>query len=400
LKRKLNICIVQPGKNVYSETFIQNHIKYLPGNIFDLYGDWFPVFDNIGERISDKYINRSFFSKFSVKICKFLPAFIANRITSSIKGYPYDENFNRVAFGYFLKKKKIDVVLAEFMIKGIAIKDVCFELNIPFIVHTHGAGDIMYKEGLDNHLKSFPDLFLKVSHVISVDSFSSSKLLEFGLQKQKLTQLGLGIDLNLFNVTKPSLNEPIFLAIGRLVNKKAPYLTILAFSTVLKKHPDAKLIMGGSGNLLDCCLQLVKALKIEKNVRFSGVLAPSEVAEMMKKSRAFVQHSLHTIEGDSEGIPVVILEAMACGLPVISTYHNGIADTITHSVDGLLVDENDVNKMAEYMIKLIDDPQYADQLGIKARQNIEEHFEMSKVIESLYCILKNAIDNNIKSLQN
>jgi glycosyltransferase involved in cell wall biosynthesis len=257
----------------------------------------------------------------------------------------------------------------------------------------------MGKEWLDNHLKSFPDLFLKVSNVISVDSFSSSKLLEFGLQKEKLTQMGLGIDLNLFNVTKPSLNKPIFFAIGRLVDKKAPYLSILAFSAVLKKHPDAKLIMGGSGNLLDCCGQLVKALKIEKNVCFSGVLAPSKVAEMMKKSRAFVQHSLHTIAGDSEGLPVAILEAMACGLPVISTYHNGIADTITHSVDGLLVDENDIYKMAEYMIKLIEEPHYADQLGIKARQNIEEHFEMSTVIESLYSVLKNAVSNNLKNKQ-
>ena len=393
MNRKLNICIVIPAQNRYSETFIRNHIKYLPGNIFDLYGDWFPAFDANGERISDQYINRSLFSKLLVRMCKVLPAFIVNRIKSSIKGYPYDEKFNRIAFGYFLKQKKIDVVLAEFMIKGIVIKNICSELNIPFVVHTHGGGDISIKEGLDTHLKSFPDLFLKANRVISVDSFSSSKLVEFGLQKEKLIQLGNGIDLNLFNITKPSRNGPIFFAIGRFVDKKAPYLTILAFSAVLKKHPDAKLKMAGSGNLLDCCVQLVKALKIEKNVCFLGILVPSKVADIMKESRAFVQHSLHSISGDSEGMPVSILEAMACGLPVVSTYHNGISDTITHSIDGLLVEENDIDTMAEYMIKLIEEPEYADQLGINARKNVEENFEMSKVIQNLYSVLKNAVNN-------
>ena len=386
----MNICIVHPNRNAFSETFIRDHIKNLPGSIFDLYGGWFPAFDRNDDRIADWFIKRNFFAKLVVFACKLLPAFIANRIPSNIKGYPYNEAFNEKAFRFFLKKNKIDVVLAEFMVKGVVLKDVCADLKIPFVVHTHGGGDIMNNADLKNYSKSFPDMFQKVAQVISVDSYSSAKLLELGLKREKLAQIGLGVNLDLFKLTKPSLNDPVFFAVGRFVNKKAPYLTLLAFSDVLKSHPEAKLIIAGNGGLFDCCVQIAKTLKIEKHVIFPGVVTPEQVSKYMRQSRAFVQHSLHTTDGDSEGTPVAILEAMACGLPVISTYHNGIADTISHAVDGLLVAENDINTMAEYMTQLIEEPLLADQLGIKARQKIEEHFEMSKVIGELYSILEDA----------
>jgi colanic acid/amylovoran biosynthesis glycosyltransferase len=391
--RKLNICIVNPNRNAYSETFIRNHIKHLPGNILFLYGGWFPAYDKNDQRIADEYINRSFTSKAIVFLCKLLPAFIANKIPSSIKGYPYDEELNDQSFRFILRKNKIDIVLAEFMYKGVLIKDACADLKIPFVVHTHGGADILNKNNLNLYSDSIPDLFLKATRIVSVDSFSSSTLLELGLKKEKLTEIGLGVDLTLFKKTTPSSNAPVFLALGRLVNMKAPYLTILAFSSVLKDHPEAKLIIAGNGSLFDCCFQIVKALKIEKSVIFPGVLAPEEVSKYMQQSRAFVQHSIHTTDGDSEGLPVAILEAMATGLPVISTYHNGIADTITNEVDGLLVEENDIDAMAACMIRLIEQPDYADHLGAKAREKIETDFEMSHVIGNLSSIIQDAVES-------
>jgi colanic acid/amylovoran biosynthesis glycosyltransferase len=391
--RKLNICIVNPNRNAYSETFIRNHIKYLPGNILFVYGGWFPAFDKDDQRIADEYINRSFASKAAVLLCKLLPAFIANKIPSRIKGYPYDEELNGHSFRFILKKNKIDVVLAEFMYKGVMIKDACADLKIPFVVHTHGGADIENKDSLKLYADSISDMFHKASRIISVDSYSSSKLFELGLPKRKLAVIGLGIDLELFKKTKPSSNAPVFLIVGRLVNMKAPYLTILAFASVLKDHPEAKLIIVGTGNLFDCCVQIIKALRIEESVIFPGVLTPEEVSGYMQKSRAFVQHSVHTTDGDSEGLPVAILEAMATGLPVISTYHNGIADTITNEVDGLLMEENDIDTMATYMRKVIEEPFYADELGAKAREKIEQHFEMRKVINQLSSVLQNAVEN-------
>lgn len=358
------------------------------------YGGWFPAFDEKDERIADAFLNRDWFSRATVFLCKLLPAFIVNRISSTTKGFPYDESLNESAFSYILLKNKIDVVLVEFMLKGIIIKDVCEKLKIPFVVHTHGGGDIMAEDYIRNYSHSYLDMFRKAAKVISVDSYSSKKLIEFGLAEDKLTEIQLGIDLAIFKQTIPSLNKPVFFGVGRFVNKKAPYLTLMAFASVVQKHPEAKLILAGNGPLYDSCIQISKALHIENNVEFPLVISPEQVSEFMRQSRAFVQHSIHTTDGDSEGIPVAVLEAMACGLPVISTIHNGIADTITHGTQGLLVKENDIDGMAECMSQLIDDPLYADVLGANARKKVEENFEMSEVIGSLYQILEEASNSN------
>ncbi len=392
MKRKLNICIVHPNRNAYSETFIRNHINYLPGNIFDLYGSVLPAFNNKDERIADLFIHRNFPARLLMMACKILPAFVIARISSSIKGYPYDENFNKKAFEYYLKKNKIDVVLAEFMGKGSVAMDSCSLLSIPLVVHSHGGSDIASIHVKKYYSQDFPALFKKASFIISVDSYSSACLLEMGLQKNKLVNLGYGIDTNLFEKTTPSLNGELFFAAGRFVGMKAPHLTIIAFSKVLRYYPNAKLVMAGDGVLYDPCIQLVKALQIEKNVELPGVLDNIAVSKYMHKARAFVQHSLFTIENESEGTPLAILEAMACGLPVISTYHNGIADTIEHGHDGLLVKENDIDKMTFFMQQVLDDPSYADKLGNNAREKIENNFELSMVIAKLYKVLAEAVE--------
>ena len=390
MRHKLNICVVHPNRSAFSETFIRNHIKFLPANVFALYGGWFPAFDKNDCRIADTYIKRSVASRSVAALCKFLPAGLVNKIDSKIKGYPFDEALNEAAFESFLCNNKIDVVLAEFMLKGVIVRNVCDSLKIPLVVHTHGGGDIMSNPDFDLYSNLFADLFLKASGIISVDNYSSLRLLEMGLEKNKLHEVKYGIDLDLFSPTVPSSNGPVFFAVGRLVNKKAPYLTILAFAKVLQRHPNAQLIIGGNGDLYDCCIQVTKALDIEKNILFKDILTPEEVSHYMCQSRAFVQHSIHTTNRDSEGTPVAVLEAMASGLPVISTDHNGIAEVISHGEEGLLVKENDIDLMAQFMIQMIENPALADELGRRARSKIEMNFEMTKVIGNLYDVLYEA----------
>jgi glycosyltransferase involved in cell wall biosynthesis len=111
----------------------------------------------------------------------------------------------------------------------------------------------------------------------------------------------------------------------------------------------------------------------------------------MRQARAFVQHSVQTSYGDSEGTPVGILEGGAAGLPVVATRHAGIQDVIIDGETGLLVDEGDVDSMAESMIRLGENPVLAAELGKAARKRICAEFSMEKSIDNLWGIIETTI---------
>ena len=110
----------------------------------------------------------------------------------------------------------------------------------------------------------------------------------------------------------------------------------------------------------------------------------------MRQARAFVQHSVVAIDGDSEGTPVAILEAGAAGLPVVATRHGGIPDVVVPGETGLLIREGDVCAMAECMARLAADPELAARLGSAARSRIRAEFSMDKSLSSLFQILDDA----------
>ena len=112
-----------------------------------------------------------------------------------------------------------------------------------------------------------------------------------------------------------------------------------------------------------------------------------EQLALMESARAFVQHSVEAPSGDAEGTPVAVLEAGASGLPVVATRHAGIPDVVIEGKTGLLVEEHDVAGMADAMLRLIDDPPLAANLGAAARDHVRAHFSMERSIDRLWRII-------------
>jgi glycosyltransferase involved in cell wall biosynthesis len=151
----------------------------------------------------------------------------------------------------------------------------------------------------------------------------------------------------------PNFTENSFLFYGRFVDKKAPYYLILAIKIVAQKYPNVILYMGGDGPLLNTCKNLSNLYNLENHIKFLGVLKRERIIELYKKCIAYVQHSITTLDGDKEGTPLAILEALSVGIPVISTSHGGIKDII-NKTNGFLIKEHDVEMMAENMISIIE----------------------------------------------
>jgi glycosyltransferase involved in cell wall biosynthesis len=196
-----------------------------------------------------------------------------------------------------------------------------------------------------------------------------------------------GVDCRGFRSAAPATAPPVFLAVGRFVEKKAPQLTILAFAAVHRQNPEVRLRMIGNGPLLDACRDLAHGLGVASAVTFLDAQPHAVIQEEMRRACVFVQHSVEAPSGDSEGTPVAVLEAGASGLPVVATRHAGIPDVVVEGETGLLVDERDVARMSSAMSTLIADRALAARLGAAARDHVQTRFSMERSLNCLWTVI-------------
>lgn len=366
------ICIVQPAIEAISETFLQSQAERLPAIVTVVHGD--PL------RIGDKLVRSQSL------VCRAL------RRARRVANHPtYDSEYTRALLMVF-RKCRPDAVLAQYGPTGVHVLEACRRSGIPLVVHFHG-----YDASSRNVLNQFRDhyriLFNEAKAVIAVSRKMVEALVSLGAPRKIVHWNPCGVDCELFTGAEPSLAPPVFVAVGRFTEKKAPFLTLLAFEQVLRACPEAQLRMIGEGALLGACRDLAIALNIKNAVTFLGAQPPSVVQRELRQARCFVQHSITAAsDGDSEGTPVGILEAGASGLPVVSTRHAGIPDVVIEGETGLLVDEHDVGATASAMLRMAQDPELAGQFGRSARTRIRAQYSMDRSISNLWSIIEFCIE--------
>jgi colanic acid/amylovoran biosynthesis glycosyltransferase len=386
-KKNNTLCIIHPNKSAYSETFIHNHIRFLPVKIHVLYGGLMSGEMSLSvDSKPDQLLVPPFFRRAGtlMNICLQLFKHTYKNISHDL-----NKKLSPVSTRHlsrFLIKNKIRAVLAEYGPTGAAVMDACRMANVPLIVHFHGY-DAHRKDITTAYKNLYRQMFSQASALVTVSRKMKKQLIKLGAPPEKIHYNVYGIETNRFKATDPGKNPPHFLAVGRFVDKKAPYLTIMAFKELLDHFPSARLVMVGDGPLLEPCIQISRALNISNSIEFTGPLKHDNVAMLMQKSRAFVQHSVTPGSGDSEGTPVSLLEACASGLPVISTRHAGIKDIIIENKFGFLVNEFDIQQMAKHMIALAQQPELALDLGKNGRAHILNHLTMEKSINILWKII-------------
>jgi colanic acid/amylovoran biosynthesis glycosyltransferase len=271
----------------------------------------------------------------------------------------------------------------------VSVLPVCRQAGVPLVAQFHGV-DAYHHDELATHREGYQRLFREAAALVAVSRDMVEQLVSLGAPRSRVFYNSCGVDMKLFQPTRPEANPPLFVAAGRFVDKKAPHLTLLAFERVLATCPEARLTMIGEGPLWNATRQLAAALGIDGQVEFPGRQTHSQVAEWLRGARAFVQHSVVTTYGDSEGTPVGILEAGASGLPVVSTRHAGIKEAVLSGKTGFLVDELDITGMANAMKSLALEPALAGQMGAQARRHVGDHYSMEITIGTLSEILHNA----------
>jgi colanic acid/amylovoran biosynthesis glycosyltransferase len=196
---------------------------------------------------------------------------------------------------------------------------------------------------------------------------------------------------------RPADAPPIFVTIGRTAPKKATIVTLLAFAQVQRNLPDARLEIVGAD--LDApTYQTLRALKIENHVAFLGAMSHGKVLETLSRARCYVHPSVTAPDGDMEGTPVSVLEAMAAGLPVVSTRHGGILDVLDGTGGGVLVDEYDVTATADAMLMYGRDAKKAGTDGAAARRALASRWSMDQSISRLAQLVGAAASRDVSTI--
>ncbi len=145
--------------------------------------------------------------------------------------------------------------------------------------------------------------------------------------------------------------------------------------------------MVGDGVLREQLQQMIEGMGIERQVKLLGWKTQEEVKILLEESHVLVAPSVTSDSGDQEGIPTAIKEAMASGLPVISTLHSGIPELVVDGVSGLLVSERDAASIADALAYLISHPERCKEMGQAGRRQVEQKFDtnsLNKKLEELY----------------
>ena len=319
------------------------------------------------------------------------PSTLYRFLTSWVGGVrPRNSDFAQwvsdLCFVEILRRVRPDVVLAEFGPKAAEIMLACERANVPLVAHFHGA-DASQHALLQLMKDRYQRLFKVAKAIIAVSRSMQQRLIDMGAPPEKVHYNCYGVDTDVFSGASPGKQPSTALSVGRFVSKKAPQKVIFAFNAVAEQVPNARLRMVGDGPLLSVCRDLVHELRLEDRIELLGALPPEQVLAEMRRSRLLLQHSVVADDGDREGTPNVILEAMSTGLPVVATRHEGIADVVTHGTTGILVEEHDVRGMSEGLAVLCEDPEKATRMGRAARQYICKNHTMADSLSRLSDIL-------------
>lgn len=286
----------------------------------------------------------------------------------------------------FFKQQGVQAVLAEYLDSSHAWLALSKQLGLRFVVHAHGY-DVSACLRDPGWRKAYLD-YQAADHIVTVSRHAKQKLVELGLTERLIHVIPCGVAVPAAPPARMAGEAIKVLAVGRLVAKKGPLLTLEAFRLAQRMVPELTLDLVGTGELAQDAARFIEEAGLGQAVRLHGSQPPAEVHRLMTQADIFAQHSLTPPEtGDEEGLPVGILEAMALGLPVVATQHAGIPEAVLENETGYLVAEKDVAAMAERLIHLARHADDRERLGQAGYERVCHHFSWEKERRELLSLL-------------
>ncbi|MCA9244173.1 MAG: glycosyltransferase [Phycisphaerales bacterium] len=234
--------------------------------------------------------------------------------------------------------------------------------------------------------RCYTPLFESAEWLAPISEFWRERLIRMGAGPRRVSVHHMGIDCGsfAFQPTRSLSGRPArLLMIARLVEKKGVRYAIEAVAKLRAFRERVHLRILGDGPLRSQIESQVKVLKAEGAVELAGWADADEVRAALRDSDALLAPSVTAADGDMEGIPMVLMEAMAMGVPVISTRHSGIPELIENGVSGLLAPERDVDALADHIERLLRDTALREHIRHAGRRRVEDAFNIDRLNDEL-----------------
>jgi len=267
-----------------------------------------------------------------------------------------------------LRRRKIDIVHAHWLIpQGLIARRLKSGTAVPYLVTSHG-GDLFGLRG--RLLEAFKRRVADSSSAMTVVSTAMrDEAMRIGLRPPELAVLPMGVDLRERFVANAQVeraqNELLF--VGRLVPKKGLPHLLNAMSAVLVGRPNVILTIAGFGPEESLLRAQARQLGIENHVSFLGAMSQEALPELYRRASIFVAPFIRDDSGNQEGLPVVLMEAIGCGCPVIVGDVAGVRDLLGDAANEICVDPRDTQALASAILAVLDDPASAQERALMIR---------------------------------
>lgn len=285
-----------------------------------------------------------------------------------------------------LRRFSPTIVHAHFGQSGPAALTLAEGLGVPLVVTYHGQDATITEDQARQswrgreYLRGRDRVMARAGLIIAVSDFIRGRLLAKGYPEQKIVTYRNGIDVNLFQPTTLQ-REPVVVFVGRFVEKKGGEYLLRALGALREQGRGVHGVFIGDGPLRPSLERLAR--EVGADVEFTGFLPAVQVRQWLGRAAVVAVPSVTAADGDSEGLPTVILEAQAMGTPVVATRHAGNAEGVQEGRSALLVDERDVQGLAAALRRFIDEPDAIVRYGAAGRAFVEANFSIDRQAEGL-----------------
>jgi glycosyltransferase involved in cell wall biosynthesis len=242
-----------------------------------------------------------------------------------------------------------------------------WEFKLPYIISLRGSDVPYYSERFTTLYKVITPIIRKIWSGASFVIANSQGLKELALKSQPKKEIGVvynGIDVEEFFRDASKVNPDYFtiICVSRVTPRKGVRFLIQAFKILSGRYDQVRLLIVGDGNEKKSLEDLVRGLDLSDKVEFAGAISHEKVLQYYQRANVFVLPSLN------EGMSNVMLEALACGLPVVATDTGGTKELLTDNLNGLVVRMKDADDLAEKIEKLILNPELEKMMSLESRK--------------------------------